>query len=91
MNPPDTQALIAERLRARRQRVALIRKRVIAIAAVTFALVWGVIFTQIVTAHGSTTTAGTGASSGSANTSTAAASSSSAGSSSPSTITTSQS
>src|SRR5437868_654333 len=41
----------AARLNAHRRRVSLIRKRVVAAAAATFALLWGVIFVQLVSGH----------------------------------------
>ncbi len=48
---PDSRELVAERLRARRQRVRLIRRRITATGASIFALAWGVIFVQLVSGH----------------------------------------
>lgn len=42
---------VTARLKARRRRVRLIRKRALAAAASTFALLWGVIFFQLVSGH----------------------------------------
>ncbi len=66
MTPPDTSTTtsapsterqvdvppsVTARLRARRRRVARIRKRTLAIAGSAFALLWGVIFVQLVSGH----------------------------------------
>lgn len=53
MTPTHTDArkLAADRLRARRERVALVRRRVLALAGSSFALGWGVIFVQLVSGH----------------------------------------
>jgi cytoskeletal protein RodZ len=91
-DPVDTKRLVAERLQARRRRVSLIRKRVVAAAGSTFALAWGVIFFQLVSGHDpvlaskakATTTSSTGSSQ-----TTASSGSSSSGATSP--VTTSQS
>jgi cytoskeletal protein RodZ len=94
--------MAGERLRARRRRMTRIRKRVIAIAVVTFALLWGVIFIQLVSGQdpalsqkSAAVTSTTSTSSGSGTTSSASGAtgsttpSSGAGTTSP--ITTSQS
>lgn len=47
----DARTGVAARLKARRRRVRVIRKRALAVAASTFALVWGVIFVQLVSGH----------------------------------------
>jgi len=95
---PDARKLAADRLRARRERVALVRRRVLALAGSSFALGWGVIFVQLVSghdpalAHSNGTATNTGASTATSAGSTAASSagsSSSSGSTSP--VTTSQS
>ena len=75
--------LAAERLKARRRRVALIRKRAVAGAACTFALAWGVIFVQLVSGHDPAlahTKATTSAASGTTTADSASSGSSSSGS-----------
>lgn len=47
----DSRELVAQRLRARRHRVRLVRKRVVATGGAIFALAWGVIFVQLVSGH----------------------------------------
>lgn len=94
---------VTARLKARRRRVTLIRKRALAAAASTFALLWGVIFFQLVSGHdpalahgargaATTTTTSSGTkSSSSGSTSSGSSGSGSSGSGSTSPITTSQS
>src|SRR5436309_13067984 len=48
---PNVPGGVTARLKARRRRIGLIRKRTVAIAASTFALIWGVIFVQLVSGH----------------------------------------
>ena len=50
-SPVDKRELAAERLRARRRRLSALRNRTIATALAVFALVWGVIFVQLVSGH----------------------------------------
>ena len=69
---PDARPVAGERLRAHRQRVSRIRKRVIATTLVTFAVLWAVIFVQLVSgndpalSHKTTVAAKTSSGSGSA-------------------------
>jgi hypothetical protein len=48
---PDQQTVVAARLRARRERVRAIRRRVAGLAAATFLATSGVIFAQLVTGN----------------------------------------
>jgi cytoskeletal protein RodZ len=48
---PGAEALIAERLQARKQRVATLRKRVVGVAVGVFLGLWGAIFVQLVSGH----------------------------------------
>ncbi len=63
--PRTVDPRVAERLEARRRRVAAIRKRVVTIAATVFLALWAMIFVQLVSGHDpalagkSATTAGT--------------------------------
>ena len=45
---PDTSGLVAERLRARRQRVTMIRRRVVGIAVALFIALWSGLMLQLV-------------------------------------------
>lgn len=49
--PADTQRMVAERLRERGRRLMAIRKRVVGAGLSVFALMWGVIFVQLVSGH----------------------------------------
>jgi cytoskeletal protein RodZ len=97
---PNVPGGVTARLKERRRRVASVRKRALAAAASTFALVWGVIFFQLVSGHdpalahnASRTATATTSSSGSTSSNAGSTSSGSASSGSGSTgaITTSQS
>ncbi len=85
---PDLAQVAAERLGAHRRRMSSIRKRVIATTLVVFALVWVVLFVQLVTGQdpalskqtavsstGTGSTSGTGSASGTGSTSGTSASS----------------
>lgn len=102
---PDAPAGAGARVKARRRRVALIRKRTLAVAGSSFALLWGVIFVQLVSGHdpalakkataAATSTPSSGSTSSgstsSGSTSSGSSSSDTSGSGSTSAITTSQS
>ncbi len=89
---PDAPVGTTARVKMRRRRVALIRKRTLAVAGSAFALLWGVIFVQLVSGHdpalAKKATAAVTSTTSSGSTSSGSASS---GSGSTSAITTSQS
>lgn len=92
---PDPQTVVAERLRARRDRVRAIRKRVAGLAVVTFLATSGGIFVQLVTGNdpalarktntvaGSSSASSTGSSASTGSTTSSNGTSSSSSSSSP--------
>jgi hypothetical protein len=93
---PAATGLVAERLRVRKRRVAVIRRRVAAIAAATFLATSGGIFVQLATGNDpalASAAAKTAAVTSAANTTapTSAASTSSSGSGNATAVTTSQS